>query len=233
MDAKTLLEKLRGGLVVSCQPDSYDRQSDPMNSPVIMAALARAAALGGAVGIRADGVADIAAIHAVLDLPIIGLYKDDLPGFDVRITPTLDHALRIAAAGSTAIALDATLRPRPEGYSAGEFIRLVQRETGLPVFADVSVLDEGLAAAEAGADALLTTLSGYTSYSRHLSQPDYELIRELVKETSLPVIAEGRINTPQQARHAMECGAWAVTVGSAITRPRSITERFAQGLVGG
>ena len=102
----------------SCQPDANDRQSDPMNSPAIMAALAKAAELGGAVGIRADGVADIAAVRAAVRLPIIGIFKADLPGFAVRITPTLEHALRIAAAGADIIALDGTARPRP-GWSLG------------------------------------------------------------------------------------------------------------------
>lgn len=232
IDKITLFDKLRGGLIVSCQPDAGDRQNDPMNSPAIMAALARSAELGGAAGIRADGEADIAAIHALVRLPIIGIFKADLPGFEVRITPTLDHALRIAAAGSDAIALDATSRPRPGGFSAAGYIRLVQRETGRPVFADVSILEEGIAAADAGADALLTTLSGYTSYSSQQESPDFQLITALAKATSLPVIAEGRINTPDQARQALECGAWAVAVGSAITRPRRITERFVRGLAG-
>ncbi len=230
--AQALFSQIRGGLVVSCQPDSYDRASDPMNSPVIMAALARAAQLGGAVGIRADGPEDIAAVVAAVNLPVIGLYKADLPGFEVRITPTLAHALRVAQAGAQGIAVDATLRPRPEGLSTADFIRRVRAETGLPVFADVSIIDEGLAAAEAGADALLTTLSGYTPYSPQQNEPDFALIEALAARSGLPVIAEGRINTPEQAARALDCGAWAVTVGSAITRPRWITSRFVQGLKG-
>jgi len=227
-----LLQKLKGGLIVSCQPDAHDRQNDPMNIPAIMAALARSAELGGAVGIRADGEEDIAAVRAAVRLPIIGIFKADLPGFEVRITPTLEHALRIIAAGADIIALDGTARPRPGGLSTTEFIRLVCRETGRPVFADISTLDEGIMAAGAGADALLPTLSGYTSYSTQQEGPDFELIGALSASVSVPVIAEGRINTPQEAARALACGAWAVTVGSAITRPRSITERFVRGLAG-
>ena len=124
-------------------------------------------------------------------------------------------------------------RPRPEGDSAADFIRRVRAETGLPVFADVSVLDEGFASrAEAGADALLTTLSGYTDYSPQRDEPDFALIEALAARSGLPVIAEGRINTPEMAARALDCGAWAVTVGSAITRPRWITRRFVDGLRG-
>lgn len=230
--ARTLLDQIRGGLVVSCQPDSYDRAGDPMNAPAIMAAMARAAQLGGAVGIRADGPEDIAAVVAAVSLPVIGLFKADLPGFEVRITPTLAHARRVAQAGARAIAVDATRRPRPEGGSAEDFIRRARAETGQPIFADVSILDEGLAAAAAGADALLTTLSGYTDYSPRQDGPDFALIEALAARSGLPVIAEGRINTPELAARALECGAWAVTVGSAITRPRWITQRFVDGLRG-
>lgn len=230
--AKALLDQIRGGLVVSCQPDSYDRAGDPMNAPAIMAALARAAQLGGAVGIRADGPEDIAAVAAAVKLPVIGLFKADLPGFEVRITPTLEHARRVAQAGAQGIAVDATRRPHPEGGSVAEYIRRVRNETGRPVFADVSILDEGLAAAEAGADVLLTTLSGYTAYSPQQDGPDLALIEALAARSGLPVIAEGRINTPELAARALDCGAWAVTVGSAITRPRWITRRFVDELRG-
>jgi N-acylglucosamine-6-phosphate 2-epimerase len=225
-----LFEQIHGGLIVSCQPDAYDRAGDPMNSPFIMAALARSAEMAGAVGIRADGEDDIAAVCTAVRLPVIGLFKADLPGFDVRITPTLAHARRIAASGAHAIAVDATRRPRPEGPSTAEFIHLVKEATGLPVFADVSIVEEGLEAAQAGADALLTTLSGYTAYSPQREEPDFGLIEALAARAGVPVIAEGRINTPEQAAQALACGAWAVTVGSAITRPRWITRRFVEGL---
>lgn len=230
MEPQELFGRIHGGLIVSCQPDAYDRAGDPMNSPFIMAALARSAEMGGAVGIRADGEADIAAVCAAVRLPVIGLYKADLPGYEVRITPTLEHARKVAASGAHGLALDATRRSRPEGFSAGDLIRKVKAETGLPVFADVSILEEGLEAAQAGADALLTTLSGYTSYSPQGEEPDYELIEQLASHSGIPVIAEGRINTPQQAARALSCGAWAVTVGSAITRPRWITRYFVNGI---
>ncbi|HVO42765.1 MAG TPA: hypothetical protein VMT34_09085, partial [Aggregatilineales bacterium] len=134
-----LVSELRHGLIVSCQaaPD------EPLYGSGFMVGMARAAVVGGAVGIRANGPESIAAIRGAVTLPIIGLYKYDLPGFEVRITPTLQHALEIAAAGATLIALDATARPHPGGISTADFIAEVRSATRLPVVADVSTLAEG------------------------------------------------------------------------------------------
>ena len=229
-DKQDLLNRLHHQLIVSCQPDSLDREHDPMNHPLIMAALAQAAALGGAAGIRADSPADIRAIRQVVSLPIIGIYKHDLQGFDVRITPMLEDALLVAEAGADAIAVDATNRPRAQGLSAGEYIRQVQKASGLPIFADIATFEEGIAAAEAGADAVLTTLAGYTHGQTEPDEPDFNLISKLAAKLNVPVIAEGHINTPEQAARALAEGAWAVTVGSAITRPRFITQKFIAGI---
>lgn len=213
-------------MIVSCQPELEDREHDPMNRPEIMAALAAAAVRGGAAGIRADSPSHSSAIRVAVSAPIIGIYKFDLPGYAVRITPTVELAVQLAAAGADMIALDATGRPRPEGVTPGGFIRMVMEATRLPVLADISTFEEGLAAAEAGAAAVATTLSGYTPYSLQQEEPDFKLIRQLSRALSVPVIAEGRISTPEQAAHALQCGAWAVTIGSAITRPRTITSWF-------
>lgn len=216
------LTELRRGLIVSCQAGPHE----PLYGPVFMAAMARAADAGGAVAIRANGPADIAAIRAAVAIPIIGIYKIALPGFEVRITPTLDHARQIAAAGTDLIALDATTRPRPGGLTAAELIARVREATGRPVVADIATMEEGIAAAAAGADAVATTLSGYTGDSPAQNDPDYELIRQLAPVLPVPLIAEGRIATPEQAERALTLGAYAVVVGSAITRPQWITERF-------
>lgn len=220
-----LIEKLRGGLIVSCQalPD------ETLFSPEIMARLAVAAERGGAVGIRANTPVDIVAIRGATALPVIGLYKIDVTGYDVYITPHLRAAEAVAEAGADIIALDATLRPRPEGNLAS-FIKAVQRATGRPVLADVSTLEEGRAAQEAGAEFISTTLSGYTPYSPQQSEPDIQLVRDLARVLTVPLFAEGRIATPEQAREAMDAGAAAVIVGGAITRPQQITARFARAI---
>lgn len=227
-DTDSLLRELRGGLIVSCQPDAEDAAGDPMNQPEIMAALAQAVVLGGAVGVRADSPAHIAAVSSVVAVPVIGIFKQDIPGFAVRITPTVEAAVAVARAGASFVAVDGTDRLRPDGLGAEDFIRAVIQAADHPVMVDIATFDEGVAAARAGACAVLTTLSGYTSGGPIPEEPDFALLSRLVKVLPIPVIAEGRYNTPEQAAQALEMGAWAVTVGSAITRPRSITRRFTQ-----
>ena len=227
MNSPEIAKLLRGGLIVSCQALPHEA----LFGPEIMARLSVAAQAGGAVGIRANSPADIAAIRAVTELPLIGLSKVDVAGFDVYITPTLADALAVSQAGADIIALDATDRPHPEG-SAAEFIRRVRSATRKPVLADISTFEEALAAQEAGADFISTTMSGYTPYSPQSESPDLELVRRLAPVLTVPLIAEGRIATPEQARAALDAGAWAVVVGGAITRPQQITERFARAIRG-
>ena len=216
------LAKLLHGLIVSCQAEA----GEPLYGPSHMAAMARAAAAGGAAGIRANGPADIAAIRAAIGLPIIGLYKANLPGTKIRITPTPDHARQIADAGADVIALDATARPNAEGLAAAERIQQARQATGLPVLADIATFEQGLAAEQAGAAAVATTLSGYSDDSPAQEDPDLDLVRRLAAMLRVPLIAEGRIWTPDQAAEAIALGAFAVVVGTAISRPQVITQRF-------
>ncbi len=223
---KTLLEQLRGGLIVSCQA----LPGEPLHGSEIMARMALAAQQGGAVGIRANSPEDIAAIRATVDLPIVGLYKVDEPGFDVYITPRLAHARAVLEAGADIIAVDATARPHPEAADGAAYIRQLKAALPCPIMADVSTPEEGLAAAEAGADLIATTLSGYTPYSPQQEAPDLDLVRALAARLKVPVIAEGRIRTPEQAVAALQAGAFAVVVGGAITRPHQITAWFVKAL---
>lgn len=214
------VEQVRGGLIVSCQALEHE----PLHGAHIMARMAVAAKEGGAVAIRANSPEDIYAIKQAVDLPIIGLFKDGEAG--VYITPTLRHARAVADAGADIIALDATDRPRPDGRTLAELIADIRGQLGKPVLADVSTLDEGVAAETMGADLVAPTLSGYTEYSPGLDGPDFTLIQALVERLSVPVIAEGRIRTPEEARAALDMGVLAVVVGSAITRPQWITAQF-------
>lgn len=220
------IRRLAGGLIVSCQAGP----GDPLHGATFMAALARAAAHGGAVAIRANGPEDITSIRAAVDLPIIGIWKVELPGLGVRITPAIDHARAVAAAGASIIALDATDRARSDGVAVSELIARVRREIGLPVMADVSSVAEGLVAEAAGADLIATTLAGYTEVAPATAGPDLELVAELAVRLRVPLIAEGRISTPEEAAEAIERGAYAVVVGHAITRPEWITARFVAAL---
>jgi N-acylglucosamine-6-phosphate 2-epimerase len=215
------LEALRGGLVVSVQADP----GTPLAAAEHIAALAQAAALGGAAGIRAQ---DIRAVKEAVQLPVIGLKKRRVEGSEVYITPTLEDARAVAAAGADIVAVDATLRPRPDGADLASLVS----ELSVPVLADVDSLEAGLAAREAGAAAVATTLAGYTGGAPSATaptseDPDLELVAALASELDCPVFAEGRIATPDQARAAFDAGAFAVVVGTAITDPVALTRAFA------
>lgn len=219
-----IFERMRGGLIVSCQA----KPGSPLEGPILMAAMAESAEQGGAVGIRANGVDDIAAIKRTVSLPIIGILKRrDMGGdVDVWITPDPRSAKTVIQAGADIVAIDATHRKHPDGSSFQRTLATIRESYKVLVMADVATLDEGLAAAAAGADIVATTLSGYTPYSPHLQDPDFKLIQALATQLSIPVIAEGRIVSPEQAQQAIELGAFAVVVGQAITDPFSTTARF-------
>ena len=224
MKADSFLAAVKGKLIVSCQA----LEDEPLHGAEVMAKMALAAKIGGAAAIRANGPADIRAIKQMVDLPMIGLYKQGDSG--VYITPTFAAAAEIAEAGADIIALDCTNRPRPDGLPVCELIDRIHRELKRPTFADVSTLSEAQAAAAAGVAMAAPTLSGYTENSPAQDGPDFDLLASMIETLPIPVIAEGRIHTPEQARRALELGAWAVVVGSAITRPRTITARFIQAL---
>lgn len=193
--------------------------------------MARAAELGGAGGIRANSPQDIRAVKQLVRLPVIGIFKKSYPDSEVYITPTIDEALAVAQTGAEVIALDATARPRPKRQKLAEIIRTLREKTDALLMADISNFEEGVEAERMGFDIVATTLSGYIEEPvAEISEPDLELVRELAKALKIPIIAEGRINTPQQAVAAIHCGAWAVVVGTAITRPHIITQRFVQAL---
>lgn len=212
-------------LVVSCQALSHE----PLHGSIHMVAMANAALQGGAKGIRANSLADIRAIKEAVDLPLIGLWKRDVEGFEVFITPTVEDALAVHEAGADIVAIDATSRPRPDGRTLQETLKLL-KEKGVSVMADISTYEEGIAAAEWGADYISTTLSGYTSYTEHEELPNLNLVKRLAETLSVPVVAEGGISTPEEAAAALEAGAYFVVVGGAITRPKQITERFIAGI---
>lgn len=224
-----LIDQLRGGLIVSCQAFPWEI----LCSVDVMVLLARAAEQGGAAAIRANGADNIAAIRKQVQLPIFGINKILPENYskqdDIIITPSFDAACAVYYAGSDIIALDCSLR---SGRGQEELKALITSLKTLPVLlmGEVSTLEEGLFAEACGVDIISTTIAGYTRYSRQIAEPDYELVEELVKYTKLPINAEGRYHTPSQVKRAFDCGAWAVTVGSAITRPEFITRQFVREL---
>ena len=215
-----IIQSLKGGLIVSVQ--AY--VGEPMRHSETMAQIALAAEQGGAVGIRCQGLSDISAIKGQVEIPVLGIWKEGHEG--VFITPTLRHARACSMAGADIVALDATRRPRPDGLSYGETVAALHDE-GIVVMADCGSIEDARQAAAAGTDILSTTLAGYTGDRPKTAGPDFELLAQMTAEfPKFPVLCEGRVHTPQQARKVMEAGAWAVVVGTAITHPTSITSWF-------
>jgi putative N-acetylmannosamine-6-phosphate epimerase len=193
-----------------------------------MAAFARAAEMAGAVGLRINGPADIRAVRLAVSLPIIGIYKQRSDRWPVYITPTIAAARRVVQVGADIVALDATHRPRKGGMSPEDLIASIKAELGCPVMADIDSVEEGIAAARAGADLIATTLAGYTAARPRTDGPDLTLVRDLVACVDVPVVCEGRIRHPGDVAAAFAAGAFAVVVGTAITNPIAITQTFAR-----
>ncbi|MCG8364123.1 MAG: N-acetylmannosamine-6-phosphate 2-epimerase [Pseudanabaenales cyanobacterium] len=208
-----VLQTLKGGLVVSCQAPV----DSPLSDPMVIAAMAQAAINQGAVGVRIDTPAHVRAVRKRVRAPIIGLWKQQISGYQVYITPQFEQALAIAEAGADMIAIDATLRDRPGGETVAGLIQQIHQHLNKPVMADVDTLEAAIAAAEAGADLVGTTLYGYTAQTQQNTPPAYDLLVEIVKKLSIPAVCEGGVASPQMARKALDIGAYTVVVGTAIT----------------
>ena len=221
------LERLRGRIVVSCQ--AYP--GEPMLDPRTMTQVAQSAVAGGAGGIRAKGLHDLAMMRRVINLPLIGLVKSDDP--EVYITPTLADCLAVASTGCDVVALDGTRRARPDGRSLGATIAALRAEfPDVLVMADCGSASDAVAAEAAGADVIGTTLAGYTAERPRTPGPDWEMLDQTLAAVRVPVVAEGRIHSPAHAAEAARRGAWAVVVGTAITHPATITRWFVEGIAG-
>ena len=221
------VENLKGKLIVSCQALS----NEPLHSSFIMGRMALAAKQGGASGIRANTKEDIKEIQSQVDLPIIGIVKRDYDDSDIYITPTMKEIDELMTVKPAVIALDATLRPRPDGVSLDDLVlQIRQKYPEQTLMADCSTVEEALHADELGFDFIGTTMVGYTEQSKgdKIEANDFEILRKIVAKAKHRVIAEGNINTPEKARHVIELGAYSVVVGSIITRPQLITKSFVE-----
>ncbi|MBD0269987.1 MAG: N-acetylmannosamine-6-phosphate 2-epimerase [Cyanobacteria bacterium Co-bin8] len=220
------MDALKGGLIVSCQAPV----NSPLHNPMIIAAIAEAAVNQGAVGVRIDTPAHIEAVRLQVNAPIIGLWKRVIPNYEVYITPQFHHAQAVAAAGADIIAIDATERPRPGDETLPDLIKRIHEELGKPVMADVDTLENAIAAAQAGADYVGTTLFGYTPATRDHTPPGFDLLAQMVEKLDLPVICEGGIASPAEARQALSLGAFVVVVGTAITGVDLLVQRYVREL---
>ena len=222
MSVHPLIKSLKASLIVSVQ--AYP--GEPLRTPETMAQMSRACELGGAAAIRCQGISDIAAIKGRVEVPVIGLWKDGHEG--VFITPTLRHARACVAAGADIVAVDATDRHRPDGKLLEDTVRPLQEE-GVLLMADCMTIEDIRHAYELGFDLVSTTLShNKPAIETSLNEgPDLPLLRQAVEEfPDLPIICEGHVHTPQDARAALDAGAWSVVVGTAITHPTSVTSWF-------
>lgn len=222
-----VFNKIKGGLIVSCQA----LEEEPLHGSHIMARMAYAAQLGGASGIRSNSPEDIAEIKKAVDLPIIGLYKMVYDGSPVYITPTETEVGALMVNPPDIIAIDATDRNRPFGEALDPFFaRIRAKYPNMLFMADCATFEDGVHAQEIGFDLVGTTLSGYTEGTKDAALPNFDLIKRLVKALDVPVIAEGGIFSPAELKTAMECGAFAAVVGTAITRPMEITKRYVKAI---
>lgn len=220
-----MLEDIKNHLIVSCQALEYE----PLHSSFIMSKMALAAYQGGAKGIRANTIEDIQAIKNEVDLPIIGIIKQEYEGSVVFITPTIKEVDALVKEGIDIIAMDATIRERPHHIYLDDFFKEVRKKYPNQKFmTDCSTIEEAIHADELGFDFIGTTMVGYTKESKGLKieENDFEIIRTIIQKVKHPVIAEGNIDTPQKAKRILELGCYSVVVGSIITRPQLITKRF-------
>ncbi|MHC5252579.1 N-acetylmannosamine-6-phosphate 2-epimerase [Listeria kieliensis] len=220
-----MLEKIKNGLVVSCQALA----DEPLHSPFVMSKMALAAEMGGAAGIRSNSAEDIEAIKAVVDLPLIGLIKRDYPDSNVYITPTEQEVSELLATKAEIIALDGTERTRPGGADLKQLVERIH-QAGRLAMADIATFQDGVRAEEMSFDLVGTTLAGYTENTKEQTGPAFQLVEKLSQHLRIPVICEGHIETPEEVEKAYQSGAYSVVVGSAITRPQLLTKKFVQAL---
>ena len=218
------LDRLRNGLIVSCQA----APGSPLANRGLMSYMAEAAEAGGAVAIRAEGLREITEIKKAVSIPIVGLIKFKSENTPVVITPLLEHVYQLLEAGVDLIAVDATLRKRIDGTLGNDFVAQA-KAIGAVVIADIDDLESAIAAEKSGAVAVFTTLSGYTK-GQVPELPDLDLVKSCSSNCAVPVVAEGRFNSPELVNQAFEAGAWSVCVGSAITDPWLSTKRFIKGI---
>ncbi|MDH1320094.1 N-acetylmannosamine-6-phosphate 2-epimerase [Enterobacter bugandensis] len=222
---KNVLDNLKGKLVVSCQA----LENEPLHSPFIMSRMALAAAQGGAFAIRANSVVDIEAIKQQVSLPVIGIIKRDYPGSEVFITATMKEVDELMAVSPEIIALDATAQERPGGESLETLVTAIRsRYPSVLLMADISTVDEAVTAQTLGFDCIGTTLYGYTAETIGHTLPDNDcaFLKAVLAAVTVPVVAEGNVDTPERAARCLALGAHTVVVGGAITRPQQITARF-------
>lgn len=207
---------LNGRLIVSVQAP----EGSPMRDPAVIAAMAEASLRQGAAGVRLESPEHIGAVRRRCPKAlIVGLWKRTFPDSSVYITPGWEEIRAVWAAGADVVAIDATDRPRPEGQALEDLIRRARQDLGAPLMADVDSVANGMRAAALGCQWVGTTLYGYTEATASRQPPAWDLLRPLRRELpeAVTLICEGGIASKQDACRALDGGADAVVVGTAIT----------------
>ena len=220
-------DRLDGGLIVSVQAP----QDSPCHATEVITAMAAASMANGAVGVRLDSPEHVAAVRRRCpEALIIGLWKRPHLNSPVIITPRYEDLAAVWLAGADVVALDATDRSRPGGESLTAMVSRAKAELAATLMADVDTLANGERAAALGCDWVGTTLYGYTPATAHQHPPGLELLRPLRERLGIPVLCEGGIASPGQARQALALGATAVVVGTAITGVDQQVNYYSQAL---
>ncbi len=222
---KEILSLIKGSIIISCQA----LPGEPLycEEMSLMPFMAKAAQMAGSKCIRTSSIRDVVAIKETTGLPVIGLIKRTYENYEPYITPTMKEIDELVSVDSDIIALDCTFTKRPDENPLNVFLKKIRdKYPDIVLMADISTFEEGINAFEYGVDLVGTTMSGYTPHSPKVEGPDYNLVSRLVKELPIPVIAEGKVHQPEQAKKMLELGAHAVVVGGAVTRPLEIAQRF-------
>lgn len=218
---KEIFNQIKGKLIVSCQA----LEDEPLYSSFIMGKMALAATQAGAGGIRANTISDIKEIKKNTNLPIIGIIKRNYGNCNVYITPTINEVDELVEEGVDIIAIDSTIRQRPDNVELECFVKNIKEKyPNQIVMGDISNVDEAVYSEKMGVDIVSTTLCGYTDYTK--GDNPLNTLQEVLKAVNIPVIAEGNLDTPEKAKKSIQMGALAVVVGGAITRPKQIAEKF-------
>lgn len=222
-----MLNKVKDGLIVSCQA----LEDEPLHSSFIMSKMALAAKEGGASGIRANSKVDIIEIRKEVDLPVVGIVKRDYENSPVFITATYKEIDELLESNCEMIAMDATLRERPDDLKVEALVKYVKEKNArVELMADIATLEDAKEAENSGFDCISTTLHGYTegTEGKKLYHDDFAFLKGVLEAVDIPVIAEGNVITPEMYKQCLELGAYASVVGGAITRPKDITNRFVE-----
>jgi len=206
------LASFQPGIILSVQLEP----TDPIKDPCFVLNMSKMAEVIGVVAIRTNGGEHVRLLKEHISIPIIGLVKNRL--YETYITPTFKDVREVADAGCDIVAIDCTHRNHPTPLK--DLFDMVRNNyPNIEIIADIADEYDAKQALSLEPDYLATTLSGYTEYTKNTKLPNIELVRKLVSFSPIPVIAEGGYSKEEEIEQAFSAGAYAVVIGTEITRP--------------